>query len=257
LSKRLNYRLEKIMGLTIHFKLKFQSEHAAIEDLQARWLVEEARKLAFSFKRKGRVDGVGPLGQDRPARKLGEHFLKYCHPEYGEQWAAVLPVRAWMFVVDVGADCEPLRLGLCQYPARVWHLGGEQATRLSKGWRLSSFSKTQYASLHGWEHFRRCHTAVIDLLHGLRRLGLGVEISDEGDYWPGRSVTKLRAELDQMNGVIAAAAGALKDFDEALNGQCRVQSPIFAHRQFERLEAEVATALAPKLKQLRNAIGNL
>ena len=32
------------MGLSIHYQLKFQSEHADIEDLQARWLVEEARK---------------------------------------------------------------------------------------------------------------------------------------------------------------------------------------------------------------------
>lgn len=245
------------MGLTIHFKLKFQSEHADIEDLQARWLVEEARKLAFSFKRKGRVDGVGPLGQDWAARKLGEYFLKYRHPEYGEQWAEVYPVRAWMFVVDVGADCEPLRLGLGQYPARVRHLGGERATRMSRGWRLSGFSKTQFASLHGWEHFRRCHTAVIDLLHGMRRLGLRVEIFDEGDYWPRRSVTKLRAELDLMNGVVAAAAGALKDLDEAINGQSRVESPIFAHKNFERLEAEGAMREIPTLKKLRAAVGEL
>jgi hypothetical protein len=32
------------------------------------------------------------------------------------------------------------------------------------GWRLSGCSKTQYASLHGWEHFQRCHCAVVNLL---------------------------------------------------------------------------------------------
>ena len=92
------------MGLTIHYKLKFQSEHADVEDLQARWLVEEARKLAFSFKRKGRVDGVSPLGSDYAAKKLAEQYVKYQHPEYGEQWAEVFPMQAWMFVVDVGVD---------------------------------------------------------------------------------------------------------------------------------------------------------
>ena len=243
------------MGLTIHYKLKFHSEHAYIEDLQARWLVEEARKLAFSFKRKGRVDGVGPLVEGWAARKLGEDYIEYRHPEYGKQWTEVLPVRAWMFVVEVGRDCEPLRLGLCQYPARVRHLGGERATRLSKGWWLAAFSKTQFASLHGWEHFRRCHTAVIDLLHALRGLGFRVEISDEGDYWPGRSLTKLRAEVGMMNGVVAAAAGALKDLDEAVNGKSGVESPIFAHKNFERLEAEGAARVGPALRQLQKVLG--
>ena len=42
-----------------------------------------------------------------------------------------------------------------------------------------------------------------------------------------------------MNGAIAAAAGALKDMDGAA-GAAGVQSPIFAHPQFEHLEAEGA-----------------
>jgi hypothetical protein len=42
-----------------------------------------------------------------------------------------------------------------------------------------------------------------------------------------------------MNCAIAAAAGAMKDFDKA-SGAEGVQSPIFAHPQFEHLEAEGA-----------------
>ena len=125
-----------------------------------------------------------------------------------------------------------------------------------RGWRLSRCSKTQYASLHGWEHFRRCHTAVIDLLLAAQRRGLVVKISDEGDYWPGRNVAALRRNIDEMNGVVAAAAGALKDFDEAINGTSNVASPIFAHRNFERLEAEGATRAGPALSKLRAAIHN-
>lgn len=50
-----------------------------------------------------------------------------------------------------------------------------------------------------------------------------------------------------MNGLVAAA-GALKDADEAGNG---IESPIFAHKYFERLEAEGAERVAPALEKLR------
>ena len=75
---------------------------------------------------------------------------------------------------------------------------------------------------------------MIDLLAGARRLGLSVEIHDEGDYWPSRDLKALRQNLDEMNGVVAAAAGALKD----AAGDDSIQSPMFAHPHFERLEAE-------------------
>jgi hypothetical protein len=112
-------------------------------------------------------------------------------------------------------------------------------------------ARLPHASLHGWEQFRRCHTTVVDLLAGLRRLGLDVEIKDEGDYWPGRSLESLRRNLDEMNGLVAAAADALKDLDEARFGQSTVRSPIFAHGQFERLEAAGAERHDPALEKLR------
>jgi hypothetical protein len=55
-----------------------------------------------------------------------------------------------LFPVSVGRDCEPLWVGLCRYPPRATLAGRSLATRLGKGWHLSGFSKTQFASLHGW-----------------------------------------------------------------------------------------------------------
>jgi len=136
----------------------------------------------------------------------------------------IRPQAGQLFEVDVGRDCEPLWLGLCRYDHR--------------GWRLQSFSKTQFASLHGWEHFWRCHCAIIDLLAALRPLGFTVRITDEGEYWPRRSLTALRRNIDGMNGLVAAAAGALKDATDDGSGKPGVESPMFAHPQFERLEAE-------------------
>jgi hypothetical protein len=136
-------------------------------------------------------------------------------------------------------------------------LGGRKYRTHLPGWRFEGFTKTQYASLHGWEHFLRCHTAVVDLLAGAAQLGLTVTINDEGGYWPGRSLIALRAELDEMNGLVAAAAGALKDSYDSRADESPVQSPIFAHQQFEQLEAEGASRVATVLEKLRTAIGKI
>lgn len=129
-------------------------------------------------------------------------------------------------------------LALLDFACRVGVEGALRRTNL-RGWRLRGFCKTQYASLQGWEHFLRCHTAVIDLLAGARRLGLAVEINDEGCYWPGRDLDALRQNLEQMNSAVAAAVGALKDCTEEAGGP-PLEAPILAHPQFELLEARGA-----------------
>ena len=152
--------------------------------------------------------------------------------------AEVVPLEGFVLFVEPGRDCERLALGLCCYPSKVVVGGQERRTGLG-GWRWEGFCKTQYASLHGWPHFRRCHLAVLGLLDAARRLGCRVVVSDEGEYWPGRNEAALRQNVGQMNCAIAAAAGAIKDFDGA-TGAGGVQSPIFAHPQFEHLEAKGA-----------------
>lgn len=231
------------MGLTIHYKLALRPQSHGLDDLRARWAVEEARRIAMKMKRRGLFHAVSRMTDEaRVLRREAEQYIHYLHSDQaGEQWCDVHPLRGWMFCVDVGADCEPLRIGLCEYPKRVWHLGDDRATKLS-GWRLAAFSKTQYASLHGWEHFRRCHVAIVDFLAALRPLGFTVKISDEGHYWPRRSERTLRAEVDTMNRLVAAATGALKDAEE----DGAVKAAIFEHPQFERLEAEGADMLAKR-----------
>jgi len=227
------------MGLTIHFKLIPPPDTDAARALA---IVRQMRRRAQSFKHRGRVKAVLPIGSDRASLRWAREYKPVPHPWKAgcESWIEIPAEEGFLFEVEVGRDCESLSLGLCTYPKTVV-MGGRRYRTGLKGWRLKGFSKTQYASLHGWNHFHRCHTAVIDLLHGMRRLGLRVEINDEGDYWPGRSVTALRAELNQMNGVVAAAAGAMKDFNDALGDNREIQSPIFAHPHYERLEAEGAS----------------
>lgn len=240
------------MGLTIHFKLRAPPETDAA---QANELVRQLRRRAQGFQQRGRVDAVQPLGEDRAALRRATDYKSVPHPwKAGAESGIEIPAAVgFLFEVAVGRDCEPLPLGLCRYPRTVL-LGGRRYRTELRGWCLHGFCKTQYASLHGWEHFRRCHTAVIDLLAGARRLGLAVDLNDEGDYWPGRDLAALRRNLDEMNGVVAAAAGVLKDLADERGG-AGVQSPIFAHPQFERLEAEgAARGQAAKLQAaLRHA----
>jgi hypothetical protein len=116
-------------------------------------------------------------------------------------------------------------------------------------WRFSGFCKTQYASLHGWDYFKRCHCAVVHLLAVCRTPDLRVKIMDEGAYWPRRSASKLRENLDRMNGLIAATASVLKD--AADGNPDAIKSPIFAHKNFERLEAQGAPQVAAAVEELR------
>ena len=95
--------------------------------------------------------------------------------------------------------------------------------------------------------------AAVDLLNAARPLGLRVRLNDEGGYWPHRRLTLVRERLAQMNSVVAALAGALKDATDEAGGPA-VQSPIFAHPHFERIEAEGAEANA---EHLRSAVATV
>lgn len=215
------------MGLTIHYQLRLVRTDDGREDAHGRWAAEALRKLALKFKRQGRLDTVGKLGIGPEERRYAVEWRT--RPVPGRPHAftdeEIRPVAGQIFRVGVGRGCEPLWLGLCRYPRGRW--------------RLQGFCKTQYAGLLGWEHFRRCHTAVIDLLSAAAAAGCKVAISDEGEYWPRRSVKRLRENLDQMNSAVAAVAGGFKDAGEAEDRKA-VRSPILCHPQFERLEAEGA-----------------
>ena len=96
--------------------------------------------------------------------------------------------------------------------------------------------------------------AVVDLLVALRPLGSAFKSSTRPNTGPRRPLTKLRHNIDEMNGVVAAAAGALKDLDEAINGTSGVQSPIFAHKDFEQLEAGGEARAGAMIREARGEV---
>lgn len=244
------------MGLTLNYKILAPVTTTADRN---RDLVAAMHAVACALQRAGRVKAVGRIGSS--PKHLAWLSEWQSVPVPGEPHTSrgieVPAVAGYVFCVTLGEDSEPLRLGLCRYPTQVTdpQTGRKRAVR-RRGWRLAGFCKTQYASLHGWEHFRRCHTAAVDLLASLPKLGVKVEINDEGGYWPGRDEAGLRRMLDRMNGIVAAFAGAMKDAADE-SGGAPVQSPILAHPQFERLEAEGIVREGATINQAAEIVNRL
>ena len=244
------------MGLTLHYRLTAPDGFSA---RRAEALVRRFHAIARGWLAAGRVVGVDDIMSDRSfLDRFGTVWRTLPHPDDPGTSVGV-PIRpeaGWIFPVDFGADCEWFWLGLCRYPATVAVGGRNRATRLGARWQFAHFCKTQYASLRGWENFVRCHVGAVDLLGEWRGLGGRVKIDDEGGYWPHRNLATLRQRLDRMNGAVAALAGAVKDAAEDA-GRAPVQSPIFAHPQFERLEAEGAARTGARLAEAAKIIASL
>ena len=219
------------MGLTIHYKLHLP---ATATKAGAKDLVRKAHRLAVALARRRGLQDISAVQPADPENPWNCQFVleKRRDETCGHD---VKPDGGWIFSVHPGPGCESAEFGLCLYPATI-RAGRRTLPTGCAGWGYASFCKTQYASLHGMDNFLKCHRAIIDLLLIWEKLGVKVKITDEGNYWPERNETKLLAEVGQMNQLVAAFGGALKD--AADEGGPSVESPIFQHGQFELLEAQ-------------------
>jgi hypothetical protein len=238
------------MGLTIHVQLKLEQKLAAraVETMVGAMHARAGRLV----KRRG-LAGISPVV---PA-EAELQCLRWITVETGPNESTgieVAPTEGWCFAVLPGAGCEPAYFGLCRYPATVAGPGGKRRrTGAGAGWSFAGFCKTQYAAIHGWEHFLRCHRAVVDLSLLWEPMGVEVQITDEGDYWPGRNVRALRERLGVYDRAVAGLAGALKDAADEAGGPA-VQATIFEHPQFERLEAEGADTVKGAVEIVRKEV---
>jgi hypothetical protein len=208
-----------------------------------RAIVTRWHALAERFAGEGRVDRVYELSNETAdLNQFATAWLSVPVPGDPDTCTgvAVEPAEGWIFLVQLRKGCEPLVLGLCRYPATVKAPGGDAWLSSGKddGWHFLASCKTQYASMGGWEPFRRCHVAAVDLALAGQALGVDVRMEDEGGYWPGRNEVALRAAVERMNRLVAGFAGALKDAEDDSGKAPSVVSPIFEHPAFERLEAE-------------------
>jgi hypothetical protein len=235
------------MGLSINYRI-----HApvGVNPADAKRLLTAMHSLAVGMRQRQLLQTVRRVqpaaGSDFPLLNEWQLVTVDAHTSRG---IAVPPRDGGFFLVELGDDAEPLTLGLCSYPDAVFDPVNGRRRKVSRtGWRFASSCKTQYAHLHGWEHFRRCHVAAIELLAGFQQLGLQVVIDDEGGYWPSRDVAALREKIRRYDGLVAAFAGMIKDAgDEA--GLENIRAPILAHPSFEHVEAEGQAQHGKKLRQ--------
>ena len=234
------------MGLTIYYKL------SVTENLSSAVVRELVSRAGLYAKKIGcvEVSDVTRVETDTPFTSL---FV--CAGDVKDGCFGGLPAkRGWVVEVWPGEGCESASLGLCQYRRRVPYMlhgrYGSVRTDYTGGWLFKGSCKTQYASEHGWEHFLRCHKMILSILNFWRQMGVTVEVSDEGGYWETKSEQKLRATLESYNGLIAAVAGAFKDASDTSGKGGSVESPIFAHGEFERLEAQGWQDFGKQLSQL-------
>src|SRR5207247_4450671 len=134
----------------------------------------------------------------------------------------VLPTVAYGFGAVPGR-CEPVVLGLGRYP-RITGAGTELPTA-PEGWTWHACTKTQYASLHGMDHFVSCHRAVIALLDTARAFGIAVEVRDDSGYWDHRNERQLVESAEYWNALVAKVAGRLADGLEPTG--LKADAPVF------------------------------
>jgi hypothetical protein len=235
------------MGLTIHYKLSVAKKPsvAVVRELAERTALY-ARKIGCA-----EVGEVESVKADRPFTSL---FVSVGREEdccFGH----IPAKRGWVVEVWPGEGCESALFGLCKYQRRIPFRAGSIATGFEGGWLLKGFCKTQYAGEHGWGHFLKCHRQIISLLDFWRRLGVLVEVTDEGEYWHTRSEEKLRSKLQQYDGLVAAVGGMFKDMPNDSGGSLSVESPIFDYANFERLEHEGRLEFGKQVEQFGKAAG--
>jgi len=218
------------MGLTIHYKLSLTKHLSSA-------VVQELVSRTALYARK-----IGCAEVSEPVRaasdgNLAPLFVQVGKPEDG-CFGNVAPKCGWLVEVWPGEGCESALFGLCQYPRWILSRHGKVPTGYDEGWLLKESCKTQYAAERGWEHFLICHKRMVSLLDFWRQLGGAVEVSDEGGYWETRDEKKLRSSLECYDGLVAAVAGVFKDRADDSGSDHSIESPIFARKDFERLEAE-------------------
>lgn len=229
------------MGLCIHWTVHLPepvSRETVVERLNA-WrdacldLPFESVTELVSFDREA-IERVLDDKED-PARWFVVQAGAYCAGDPNDPESSgtlVDPLEIVGFTAHLGETCEPMNCLLARYPDEaVVH--GTTVSPGVRGWRGSTFTKTQYASTVSTEYFLKCHLTAVAALDAAQRLGLLKSVVDDSGYWDKRSTEQLIETIGRWNAMAAGLVGAL----ELATGE-DTPSPIKSHPDFERLEHE-------------------
>ena len=242
------------MGITIYYELH-SDHHSQAEAADVLKLLRE-RAISQSFLEVTELEvwdeeRVAELKRDasdtrhRGAAVLVSQASAYvCSEEFTQEFGEdcmqrVEPNEFMRFTIFPGEGCETAAVGLSRFPATFIYEGREWPTGLSV-WHWHSFCKTQFAAnpkCGGIDHFLKCHLGLISFFDFANELGILRRVGDDSGYWESRDEARLRESIEEMNRMIAAVAGSLRDATSHCQPQ-QVQSPIFDYPNFEHIEAK-------------------
>jgi len=219
------------MGLTINYRLSLKN--AQVD--QVREKIDLLRKIALKMP----FSHVGKLVEvDEDNNQLenddGYLFLKLQGKRYVEiendNFTVIEPKYLIGFETLPGEGSEYAGFGLATH----------SEIDSVNDWCWMSFCKTQYASnpkYGGIENFLKCHLMIVKLLDEAKKIGIIIEVIDEGDYWETRNIEELVNNVGEWNTLIAAFAGKIADELSEVDFT-NISAPIFDYPNFEYLEAE-------------------
>jgi hypothetical protein len=232
------------MGLTIHYRLaapkikSFDDALALLRRLhaQAKTLgVEECSKIL-----------TWEEGKDDPAFARLFHFYK----PIGKSKTKLLDIPPQRFAVfaltQQGSEPAWFGLALFHKKAPATHDPDRLRPTGLAGFHWNTFCKTQYASMTqhgGFPNFFKIHDAICRTLDFAKKLGFKIEVFDEGHYFKKRDPAVLESHVNQMNALVAAFTGRVKD----AMGPGTVAAPITTDPAYEHLEAKGQKLLKGKI----------
>jgi len=140
--------------------------------------------------------------------ELGEWKEEKLSDNRGRSWKEIqpMPINMVSFLTWAGEGCESSNFSF---------------QRIHKRYVCNSFCKTQYAT-----EFVRCHLLIIKVLDLFKAEGFEVDVSDEGEYWGTRDLSKLAENINDYTVLIKGIFGDLQDaVDKADNG-VTLEAPI-------------------------------
>ena len=233
------------MGLSIHYSLEFTGSEDVAKDFVLR-----LRDAAVNFQA-GEVTPVLEMSDEHPILNMTATSWVFS----GGTQHPVDALKFFGFVLEPGEGCEPVAMGLAQFPSTINVDGLDIDSELGNGWRWVQHIKTQYASnplYGGIQNFLQCHLTICALLEKAKDFGAKVIVDDESGFWEHRSVDKLVESVKHLNQIMAGMLGAMKDRE---NGE-KVSGSIQDFTNFESLEAE-AMANPELAESLRKVVEDL
>lgn len=272
------------MGLTLHYSFNTPSDikkrnqafdrlakiHDFALELQKMGVFESVSEIKHFdknfFKQHGTIQGLRNIDEEwQWALIQSDHHVERKAVKTGVDWrgrtvredirTSIYPTEAFIFRVYPAPGAEEANFGLCLYPSKITIKHFDQEAKVStkiKGWRWSSFCKTQYANKYGTSNFLRAHVGLCALLDYIETsVDLEVDIYDEGEFWEDRDIKKLTQTVGEWDSLIAALVGTFQQ-----SGIKIEEAPILDYPSFELLE-EKGLESNPYFDNLREMLASI